>query len=186
MTLPASIRINTMLPFPTLVLGSGPISIAKLNGIWTVGFSFSQLGQQFPALLQYTTDFVLVYDSIAGTYFKVSLASIVAIATNSFRIVTAAGDVTVLINDQNILMNKTVGATTNILFPTAASRAGVPLTIKDYKGDANTNNITIVPFGAETIDGFSGAAAAINGTALIDTNYGKKTYFPLLSGGWYL
>jgi len=185
MTLPASIRVNTSVPFPALVTGTGPITISKKNGIWTVGFSFSSFGIQIPTSTQLPTDFVLIYDSIAQTYFQVSLTTLIAITSNVYRIVTAAGDVTVLAGDTTILMNKTVGQATNIALPTSASRGGVPLTIKDYKGDANINNITFVPSGTETIDGLSPAAAITAGIALIDTNYGKRTLFPLLAGGWY-
>lgn len=186
MTLPANIRVNTSVPFPALVKGSGPITITKVNGIWTVGFSFSQITTQIPSLSSFPTDYVLVYDSIAQTYFKMSLAVFTALITNTYRIVTVAGDVAVVSTDRIILLNKTVGAATNIVLPTSASRNGAPITVKDYKGDANTNNATFVPSGTETIDGFSPANAITNGSALIDINYGKKTLYPLTAGGWYL
>jgi hypothetical protein len=35
--LPANIRVNAAFPFPSLVQGSGPITVAKNNGIWTIG-----------------------------------------------------------------------------------------------------------------------------------------------------
>lgn len=44
MTLPANIRVNAAFPFPSLVQGSGPITITKVNGIWTVGFDTGLLG----------------------------------------------------------------------------------------------------------------------------------------------
>ncbi len=102
------------------------------------------------------------------------------------RQVTAAGSVTVGPADTVILLNKSVGAPTTINLPSSASRAGIPVTVKDLKGDAATNNITFVPASGETIDGFSAAAAAANGIALIDIDYGKKTLSPLTSGGWYI
>jgi hypothetical protein len=43
MTLPASIRINAQFPFPSLVSSSGPITITKSNGIWTVGLQINNL-----------------------------------------------------------------------------------------------------------------------------------------------
>ena len=39
MTIPANIRINTNFPFPALVQGSGGITVAKKNGIWTIGLT---------------------------------------------------------------------------------------------------------------------------------------------------
>lgn len=101
------------------------------------------------------------------------------------RVVTAAGDVTVGAGDENIVVNKTVGAATNVILPTSASRAGVPVRIKDGKFDAATNNLTLVPNGAETLDGFSAAAANANGVSKIDWNGGAKMLYPLAAGGWY-
>jgi hypothetical protein len=115
---------------------------------------------------------------------QAELAEIISITTN-YRIVTASGDVTVRSSDNTILMNKAVGAPTNINLPTSASRNGIPVRVKDLKQDANTNNITFVPASGETIDGYSATAAAANGVALIDIDNDSKTVYPLASGGWY-
>lgn len=184
MAIVPNVTVSAQFPFPATVKGSGPIVIGKVNGIWTVTFTIAQLGVLGPGF-DPSTNFLLVWNAVTGTFQQLAVQSVIA-ASSTPRIVTAAGDVVVLASDVAILMNKAVGATTNILLPTSASRNGVPVTAKDYKGDANTNNITFVPSGAETIDGFSGAAAAANGEALIDTNYGKKTLYPLPAGGWYV
>lgn len=181
-----NIRVNISAPFPSLVLGDLPITITKNAGDWIIGFDYSNLANTVPALANYPTDFVLVFDSVTQTYFQMSLQAMQnAFSGNSYRIVTAAGAVTIVGTDQTILLNKTVGAATNIILPTSVSRLGAPVTVKDYKGDANANNITFVPNGTETIDGFSPADAAANGTALIDINYGRKTLYPLTAGGWW-
>ena len=39
MALPANVRYATSVPFPALVTGTGPITINKINGVWTVGFA---------------------------------------------------------------------------------------------------------------------------------------------------
>lgn len=98
------------------------------------------------------------------------------------RIITAAGDVAVGVSDEIILMNKTAGAATNLNFPAAASYIGRGISIKDIKGDAQTNNLTPVFSGAETCDGSPGSDFVIN------INYGDQGVFrPLPSGaGWYL
>jgi hypothetical protein len=76
MTLPAKIRVNTTLPFPSLVKGSGPVTVAKNNGVWTVGLNFGVLGVQTPPPVKFSTDYVLVQDSIAQTFFKVPLSGL--------------------------------------------------------------------------------------------------------------
>lgn len=68
------------------------------------------------------------------------------------RVVTAAGAVTVAHTDGVIVVNKTVGAATTVSLPSNPV-LGRRLTVKDGKGDASTNNITLDPAGATTIDG---------------------------------
>jgi hypothetical protein len=80
------------------------------------------------------------------------------------RVVTAAGAVTVAATDETIVVNKTVGAATVVNLP--AGVLGRRYTIKDGKGDAAANNITITP-AAGNIDGAA--------TSVINTNYGRAT-----------
>lgn len=91
------------------------------------------------------------------------------------RIVTDAGTVTVSSTEGGVAVNKTVGAATTVQLPTATSRNGIPVIVKDMKKDANTNNITVLPAGAETIDG--------NAQDIININAGSRGYRPI-SGGW--
>lgn len=77
------------------------------------------------------------------------------------RVVTAAGAVTVAITDYTIIVNKTSGAATSVNLP-ASPTAGDTYRIKDGKGDAATNNITITP-SSGNIDGA--------GTYVLNKNY---------------
>lgn len=167
---------------------TGPVtikvgSLTALAAYDSTGTQISQAGEI--AVNQY---YEAVYDSAlnssAGGFHVTSQQAIVA-PSSTYTLVTAAGSYTVLAGDNIILMDKTVGAATSILLPLSSSRTA-PVTVKDYKGDANTHNITFTPQSGETIDGFSAAAAAANGSALITINYGKKSMYPLLSGGWYI
>jgi hypothetical protein len=186
MTLPPNIRVNAQFPFPATVQGTGPVIISKSGGIWNISLNYAQISP-LPIGFDPTSKLLLIFDQISNSFVQTTLSSLLAtVAAGILRIVTAAGDVTVTTTDSFILMNKSVGAATNINLPSSASRAGLALHIKDYKGDAATNNITFVPNGVETIDGFSGAAAAANGTAVINVNNGHKILYPLPSGGWFI
>lgn len=80
------------------------------------------------------------------------------------RVVTAAGSITITSADYIVIVNKASGAATIVNLP-----AGVTNTIfiiKDGKGDAGSNNITITP-NSGNIDGAS--------TYVISTNYGAAT-----------
>ncbi len=95
------------------------------------------------------------------------------------RIVTAAGAVTVAADDVDIIIvQKTVGATTTVNLPSAAGRLK-PVEIVDGKGDAATNNITIVPQSGDTI------FATVDYHAIIDSNGASLRLRPRDDGtGW--
>lgn len=80
------------------------------------------------------------------------------------RVYTAAGDITVT-NETGVIVNKSSGAATVVNLP---KMTGVPLQVslfvKDGKGDAATNPITVDGAGSETIDGAT--------TFVINRNYG--------------
>lgn len=184
MTLPANIRLNIGAPFPARVQGASYFVVSKANGIWTIAPNYTLLAQLF-SVPDPTIKQVVIYDTVSGVFSTISIAAFVAAALGSnYRIITAAGNVNVLASDTTLLINN--GVATSIILPLSSTRNGLALTVKDYAGIANTDNITFVPAGSETIDGFSGSAAAANGVALIDINYGKKTLWPLTSGGWYI
>lgn len=178
MSLPSNIRVNVGAPFPSQVSGAAFVAVTKANGIWTIAPNYALLGAS-PSISP--TQVFVVFDPATGLYSLTNMGW-----ENSYRTITAPGDVAVASTDLVILLNKTVGAATAIDLPASSSRNGLPVTAKDLKGDSNLNNITFVPASGETIDGFSAAAAAANGAAVIATDYGKKTLFPLTSGGWYL
>lgn len=82
----------------------------------------------------------------------------------------------------DVLINSSSPVTVNL--PASASRtpnftgAGPqPVRIVDISGNASTNNITIVPVGAEKIVGLS--------SVVINVNWGSFYLFPLPTGGWY-
>jgi hypothetical protein len=80
------------------------------------------------------------------------------------RVHIAAGAVTITRDDDMVVVNKTTGAATTANLP-ANYIPFKEYVVKDGKGDAGTNNITITP-AAGTIDG-----AATN---VISTNYGLR------------
>lgn len=99
----------------------------------------------------------------------------------SRRVVTAAGDVTIVADDvDEILINKAVGEATTVLLPPSADRAGRKVRIVDIKGDAANNNITVVPESGEIIFGI------VDHQPVIDDPGGSVTLTPREDGtGWY-
>lgn len=181
MTLPVSLRINALFPFPATVQGGGPITITKANGIWTVGLDIIDLGTIVPPQQSLATDYVIVYDANVKTFAKMALASfanIVPLPVSHQRSVTA-GPVTVQTTDQ--ILNLNLSAPTTITLPSAASRVGAALTFKDVGAQAGTNNITITAGGGDTIDG--------RASVVLNTNHQSITLVPFNDGintGWFI
>lgn len=90
-------------------------------------------------------------------------------------IITSGSSYSSVATDTRILVNKTVGSATAItLLP--GSSYYQPLLIKDLKGDATTNPITI---------NFPGTYDGIASPLTINTAYGWIWFNPLLAGNFY-
>lgn len=77
--------------------------------------------------------------------------------------------------DSLLLVNRAGVVAINL--PTAASRNGYPLAIKDISGAAQTNNITITANGTDRIE--------TQVSITIDVAFGGYMLFPI-SGGWVI
>jgi len=182
LSLPANIRVNVRVPFPTSVKGAAFIGVSKANGVWSITPNYLTLGENVAVT---PTQVLALQDSITGAWSWVGAASFVSAALTTYRIITGAGAVSVLTTDIVLVFQKSPSGASTVNLPASATRVGAPVIIKDLTGDANINNITIVPSGTETLDGFSAAAAAANGVAVLSIDYGSMWLVPLTSGGWF-
>ena len=89
---------------------------------------------------------------------------------NAVRTITASGAVTVATTDYFLCVNKTVGAATAVNLPSTPA-TGQTFIVKDCKGDAATNNITITP-----------SAGNIDGGSTFVMNYGYESASLVYSG----
>lgn len=94
-----------------------------------------------------------------------------AAGSRAKRVVTASGAVTADPDDEILIINKTVAAATIVNVDWSARTKA--LTVVDGKGDANTNNITIVPASGQT------QYAITDYQVIIDGNGGQVTLTPL-------
>ena len=174
MTLPANIRVNTPVPFPALVTGSGPVTVAKVNGVWTLGFSVSSFGiQNPPPLANWATDYALVYDSAAKQFLQVPIQTFAGrvllntlTASNSATL-TDTTSLTGAFDLYEIELENIVSANDNVTFAMRVSQnGGTSYLAATYKssivsfssGALATDTVTdriLLSGGAGSVDGIS-------------------------------
>jgi hypothetical protein len=145
------------------VLNVNGLEVVRASASWQALVNFSSLnGTARITNLTYDSQFSDADGAVnigsSATYFKR-----LRYGNRFIRTVTIAGSVSTTGGDDVVLLNKTVGAATTVNLMSSPP-TGIVQTIKDGKGDAAANNITIVP-----------AAGTINGAAnlVIATNYGS-------------
>lgn len=152
-----SLKLKFRTQFPASVSATSPLTLVKTGLAYVFGLDVNALRAVF--------DLIYAPNSILN-----------------YIIVTAAGTYNVQVADNIILINKTVAAANSVQLPLALARKGLPITVKDLKGDAATNQITVLPSGSETIDGLASVP--------INANYGGFKFWPVQTGsstyGWII
>lgn len=156
MTVPQA-RVNIQAPFPAFVRPTGPITLTKQNGVWSIGFN----AQGVPSIVippsGLPNEWIVAFSNSAGQTFSVSLADLSnQIATEiragavAQKLITASyipvqGDVIL-----NLNINQ---ANQTITLPDAAAWAGQPLEFMDVGPHCTEFPVQINPAAGQTING---------------------------------
>jgi hypothetical protein len=153
MVVPANIRINTQVPFPAMVTGSGPITVAKtVGGVWTIGANGRIINTANPGATP--TDYVLVWDDVAQSWIKISLSNLLTTATQGVRTQRSVTSSPIVVAPTDSILNVNISTgSPSCTLPQASTRAGAPITFKDVGGNFPAHVLTIAPFSGDTIDG---------------------------------
>lgn len=115
-----------------------------------------------------------------GNSYKVKLTTLAAYfnaaAFGTPTFVTSGLSYNSVATDTRILVNKTIGSATSVVLLTS-TQYSLPVLVKDLKGDADSNPITVTFSGGQTMDGLS--------NVVISNPYGYFWFNPLAAGGWY-
>lgn len=151
--------------FPAHVAVSNFLTVTKTNGTYTFGVDYTLLGNT--PINDAATSYLAVYDSADGIYKMQSVATLLQLAPYVDQHIVDPGPVTLANNVGTVRVDQTVAAAITLNLPAASSKT-CPVLIADWKGDAGTNNITIVPNGTEKIQGRSNwTIAADNGSVFL-------------------
>lgn len=133
----------------------------------------------FPTSLDLTAlmEIVSPGTAAAGINYSITLAQLALLVGSGGAptIITSGATYASVATDTRILVNKTIGSATTITLLGAGSYYQ-PILIKDLKGDADVNNITI---------NFTGTFDGIASPLTISTQFGWVWFNPLASGNFY-
>ena len=101
------------------------------------------------------------------------MAVLIGVAAYDNNIITSGATYNSVNTDTRILIDKTVGSATSVVLLAGASY-GQPILVKDAKGDADVNPITVTFTGGELMDGLT--------QVVINTPYGFYWFNPLPDG----
>lgn len=123
----------------------------------------------------------LYYNNNSGNPVRITNGSSLdtgSLALNVWALHELAGNLTILSSDAFVFINTNTAATRTITLPAASDvTAGRYFIIKDKTGSANTNNITVTPAGADTIDGVAASTT-------LNIAYGSLTLVSDGVSGW--
>lgn len=136
--MPANVRVSAQFPFPATVQGAAPITLKKLNGVWTIGLNVAGLGIATPPPANYPTDYFLVYDSIAKTYFQMPMTAVVAQSAPVNPVLYGADPTGV--NDSTAALNAALAASSYVQFPPGYYKF---LSLITYTIPAGVHGVTI-------------------------------------------
>ncbi len=112
-----------------------------------------------------------------GVNYAATFAQLIQIIGSGYNptFVTSGATYNSVATDTRILVNKTVGSATTVAL-LASTNYAQPVIIKDIKGDADSNNITVT---------FAGTYDGVASPVTISVQYGWVTMNPLPNGNWY-
>lgn len=166
------LKLKNDVRFPVSIDVGEFLTLAKSNGRYAFGIDYTLIG--VGTLSDPTSAYVVVIDESVNppVYKLVSLSDLTS--TKKVRIITTAGPQSALASDDVLIIKQTVGAAFTLNVDWSARTK--PLKVVDGKGDAATNNITIVPATGQS------QLAVVNGTYIIDGNGGNVVLTPLPDG----
>lgn len=171
------LRLKVRTKIPAALIGGNGIDVVKDGLTYTVDLDYSQLATAITFDPSIQT--IAIQSSVDGSWQKVSIAQIISSAAGLTPVTNAMSPYTPKPTDF-FLQVDTTGGPVEIDLAQAALRGGLALSIKDAKGGAATNNITIKPVSlpaAETVDGFTNAAPLI-----LNANYDGVRLLPITGG----
>ena len=145
-----ALKLKTSLRLPADIIGQEFITAVRNELIFNIGVDYTLIDPS--PVVDPSATLMAIYDANSKSYKSASISSLLSQAGQIVQDITTAGPIAITNNAGIVLVEQAVGAPITLNLPSAASKT-CPVLIADWRGDSGTNNITIVPNGAEKIQG---------------------------------
>jgi hypothetical protein len=144
-----ALKLRVLTRFPALVAAAAGVAVERVGRVYTFMLDWMSI-IEVDSVADPTSRYVVV---VSGTqddqlYERLAVDHFIASTAGNVQEITAGGPQTIEETAAIVLVNQAVSAAITLTLPPSAAKVG-PVKIVDMKGDAATNNITVVPAGAE-------------------------------------
>jgi hypothetical protein len=144
-----ALKLRLLTKFPALVQAATGLAVERLGRVYTFMLDWMAIAE-VDGIPDPTSRFVVVVSGTPDTqlYERIAIDDFTASLSGNVQEITTGGPHNIEATAAIVLVNQTVGAAITLMLPLSAAKVG-PVKVVDMKGDAATNNITIVPSGSE-------------------------------------
>lgn len=149
-----ALKLRLLTKFPALVQAATGLAVERVGRVYTFMLDWMSIATVDSVADLTTRYLVMVSDNGDGTalYERISLQDFLDVTQGFVQVITDPGPADISETATTVIVNQTVGAAITLNLPASVDKIG-PVKIVDWKGDAGTNNITVMPNGAETFNG---------------------------------
>lgn len=173
-----ALKLRLLTKFPALMNAAAGVTVERVGRVFTFMLDWMSIAA-VDSIADPTSRYVVVVsgtDTTDHLYERIALDDFIASTAGNVQLITAGGAQNIEETAAVVVVNQTVGAAITLTLPLSAAKVG-HVKVVDYKGDAGTNNITVVPSGSEEFQ------AGI--TSWVIGNDGASAVFTAIPGSGY-
>ena len=149
-----ALKLRLLTKFPALINAAVGLAVTRVGRVYTFLQDWLSIAE-VDSIADPTSRYVVVVsgtDSSDQLYERLAVDNFISSTAGNVQLITAGGAQNIEETAAVVVVNQTVGAAITLTLPLSAAKVG-HVKVVDYKGDAGTNNITVVPSGAEEFQG---------------------------------
>lgn len=149
-----ALKDRVLIKFPTLVTAAEGIGLTIANGVYNFFLKFMDI-DEIDSVADLSTRYIIltsVDNDGNELHERIPLDKFASTSSGKVQEITAGGTQNIDVDAAVVLVNQDVAAPITLQLPDATLKIG-KMKIVDWKGDAATNNITLMPFGSQKFQG---------------------------------